>query len=98
MRVPYYIGDPKRDPNLENYPHVEAGPVRVLTPRAERIGLHARISKPLSVSHAISARKSSPTCGIPVPSFLPIQPLLEGRAAAADFVLGLWVKSHRLVF
>ena len=21
MRVPYYIGDPKRDPNLENYPH-----------------------------------------------------------------------------
>ena len=21
MRVPYYFGDPKRDPNLENYPH-----------------------------------------------------------------------------
>ena len=21
MRVPYYIGDPKRDPNLENYPY-----------------------------------------------------------------------------
>ena len=20
IRVPYYIGDPKRDPNLENYP------------------------------------------------------------------------------
>ena len=21
MRVPYYFGDPNRDPNLENYPH-----------------------------------------------------------------------------
>ena len=25
IRVPYYIGDPKRDPNLENYPHAKRG-------------------------------------------------------------------------
>ena len=25
-RVPYYIGRPKRDPSVENYPHVSAQP------------------------------------------------------------------------
>ena len=25
MRVPYYLEDPKKDPNLENYPHSDAG-------------------------------------------------------------------------
>ena len=26
IRVPYYIGDPKRDPNLENYPYLGLKP------------------------------------------------------------------------
>ena len=43
--MPYYIGDPKRDPNLENYNHLGAGPAG---PKRERRARRTSPSRPLT--------------------------------------------------
>ena len=36
IRVPYYVGDPKRDPNLENYPYARSKASRRTIPTKDR--------------------------------------------------------------
>ena len=57
--MPYYIGDPKRDPNLENYPNGNAGYLVSSLPsfRTLLAGSFGFVTKKVSVSGELGARR-----------------------------------------